>query len=160
MFLRNSALLFDCWMKPATAMKGDAAQQSSENGTDSFRSKGEHTSDNDDSDIPIDAVHMQLGKNVSLLLRKEMRGVIRVLRSDLQLENEQLEELREIIRSQEDKIVCLERINSDLKRMLQETETVRVNHNQPLQSNDNLVDIELVATNGNALSRASAKDNL
>lgn len=68
----------------------------------------------------MEQVRMELGKNMTLLLREELKCVLNVVRTDLQQENELVEELREVIRTQEDKIVCLERVIIDLKRMLRD----------------------------------------
>lgn len=74
--------------------------------------------------------YLALGKCVSALIRDEVQRILQQQSAFKEEETSDEEDLRDIIRSQEEKISCLERIIADLKTMLQRDEFEEIDLSQ------------------------------
>lgn len=129
------ALLFSCWVQRKEKMQPIA--------NDSKRSIPSDKAQRDEQETSVSGVAMHsnsfedcylaLGKCVSTLIRDEVQRILQPQSAFREEETTDEEDLRDIIRSQDEKIVCLERIIADLKSMLQRDEFEEIDLSQ---SND------------------------
>lgn len=115
------ALLFSCWITRDENMQPSGKDSKGGLPFDSGRTDKPETPAVGPA-LPCDCCeegYVALGKTLSSLIREEVQRILQSQSSFREEMTADEEDLRDIIRSQEEKIGCLERIIADLKTMLQ-----------------------------------------
>ncbi len=126
------ALLFSCWAKHKEKMQPIANDSK---GTIPVEKSHRDRQESSASEVVIpsdrfEVGYLALGKCVSALIRDEVQRILQQQSAFKEEETTDEEDLRDIIRSQEEKISCLERIIADLKTMLQRDEFEEIDLSQ------------------------------